>query len=521
MSKNVTLYDIVLSCPTDIDEEKNIIDNVINEFNTTIGESLEIRLNLKHWSTDSYAQSGGAAQDLLNKQFIDSADMIICIFGNRMGTPTKLYDSGTAEEMLKAINNDKQVFLYFSDTPVSPSDIDLEQRKQVTSFRTKVEEMEIALYKTYNSLDDFKAIITKDLNLFFLQLKTFSQEINKYSETSNLCLSGIDESNLNQHIILDNISKKLNKIISDKKDDLIILIDEIKNIVIVPIIEIDDPKIHSSSIIKPEMTFTSSKVTPYMYSKSSQSIITNFAQNNNLDLGKDFFSLGNLKTIENVLHVSIMGGSRYSLKGTDEEIHKQKLLEKLQTKVLKYLDWVNYSNEFENINLIKLALSNTGNIFQSDISVKLKFLKTNFIEFKDTNPPGKHIIKQVIDSELIDVFFGETNSVNINAYGGLTNKISNIRVQQPILPGYQYIPEYTDLVEEYFDSHESLHFYEKFEQGQYIIQKYHFKELKQHTNISFPTALLFRGKLNFLEIEYEIISKENPHKIESKITTKK
>ena len=68
--------------------------------------------------------------------------------------------------------------------------------------------MEIALYKTYNSLDDFKAIITKDLNLFFLQLKTFSQEINKYSETSNLCLSGIDESNLNQHIILDNISKK-------------------------------------------------------------------------------------------------------------------------------------------------------------------------------------------------------------------------------------------------------------------------------------------------------------------------
>lgn len=40
---------------------------MINGFNKTIDTNLGINLNLKHWSTDSYTQSGGTVQDLLNK----------------------------------------------------------------------------------------------------------------------------------------------------------------------------------------------------------------------------------------------------------------------------------------------------------------------------------------------------------------------------------------------------------------------------------------------------------------------
>ena len=115
MPRDTKTYDIVLSCPTDVEIEKAVIESVINDFNRTIGTNLDINLNLKHWSTDSYAQSGGSAQELLNKQFIYESDMIICIFWGRMGTPTEKYESGTAEELQEAIIAGKQVFLYFSN----------------------------------------------------------------------------------------------------------------------------------------------------------------------------------------------------------------------------------------------------------------------------------------------------------------------------------------------------------------------------------------------------------------------
>ncbi|EMF0211089.1 hypothetical protein NXK91_000157 [Enterococcus hirae] len=67
MPRDTNTYDIVLSCPTDVEAEKSVIESVINGFNKTIGTNLGINLNLKHWSTDSYTQSGGTVQDLLNK----------------------------------------------------------------------------------------------------------------------------------------------------------------------------------------------------------------------------------------------------------------------------------------------------------------------------------------------------------------------------------------------------------------------------------------------------------------------
>lgn len=134
MPRTTITYDIVLSCPTDVDTEKAVIENVINDFNRTIGTNLGINLNLKHWSIDSYAQSGGTAQELLNKQFINESDMIICIFWGRMGTPTENYESGTAEELQEAINAGKQVFIYFSNVPIPPKELDVDQFSRVQTF---------------------------------------------------------------------------------------------------------------------------------------------------------------------------------------------------------------------------------------------------------------------------------------------------------------------------------------------------------------------------------------------------
>ena len=66
-----------------------------------------------HWSSDSFPQAGKPAQQLLNAQIVDKADMAIAIFWTRFGTPTDGYGSGTEEEIARLIKSEKQVFLYF------------------------------------------------------------------------------------------------------------------------------------------------------------------------------------------------------------------------------------------------------------------------------------------------------------------------------------------------------------------------------------------------------------------------
>ena len=55
------------------------------------GELNNITLVIKHWSKDSYPQSGDKPQELLNKQFVNDCDAAISNFWTRFGTPTDKY----------------------------------------------------------------------------------------------------------------------------------------------------------------------------------------------------------------------------------------------------------------------------------------------------------------------------------------------------------------------------------------------------------------------------------------------
>lgn len=51
---------------------------------------------------------------------VDKFDAAAAIFQTRFGTPTDDYYSGSDEEIEKTITSGKNVFLYFSNVPVSP-----------------------------------------------------------------------------------------------------------------------------------------------------------------------------------------------------------------------------------------------------------------------------------------------------------------------------------------------------------------------------------------------------------------
>ena len=188
MPQNVTLYNLLISCPGDVKEEVNLIESAVDEFNEYYAATLGITIKTRHWSKSSYAQSGGKPQALLNEQFVDKCDAAVAIFWTKFGSPTDEYDSGTEEEIEHMLQSGKQVFMYFSDKPISPSQMSDEGYKKIQAFREKYKDR--GIYFTYSSNEEFKKLFFAHLSMFFLSEKKVKEATSE--RISDLKLVGID-----------------------------------------------------------------------------------------------------------------------------------------------------------------------------------------------------------------------------------------------------------------------------------------------------------------------------------------
>lgn len=187
MAQNVTLYNLLISCPGDIKEEVTLIESAVDEFNELYAETLGITIKTRHWSKSSYAQSGGKPQALLNEQFVNKCDAAVAIFWTRFGSPTDEYGSGTEEEIEIMLQSGKQVFMYFSDKPIPPSKINGDGYEKIQAFRDKYKDK--GIYFTYSSDEEFKKMFFAHLSMHFLTEKRVSETANEYR--SELKLLGI------------------------------------------------------------------------------------------------------------------------------------------------------------------------------------------------------------------------------------------------------------------------------------------------------------------------------------------
>lgn len=112
----ITAYDLLISCPGDVNQFIDIIRECVDNFNRVYGNINNMEIVTKHWSTDSYPQSGDKPQELLNKQFVRECDAAVAIFWTKFGTPTDKYGSGTEEEIEEMLSSNKQVFTSTDDS---------------------------------------------------------------------------------------------------------------------------------------------------------------------------------------------------------------------------------------------------------------------------------------------------------------------------------------------------------------------------------------------------------------------
>lgn len=58
MSETRNLVRIFIASPSDVQKERSIVDVVVNELNTTIGDTYDVRLEIKKWENNTYPAIG-------------------------------------------------------------------------------------------------------------------------------------------------------------------------------------------------------------------------------------------------------------------------------------------------------------------------------------------------------------------------------------------------------------------------------------------------------------------------------
>jgi len=490
MAKNITQYDLLISCPGDVKEEIIIIREVVAQFNEQFSDVLNLSVRTKHWSKNSYPQSGGKPQELLNQQFVKDCDAAVAIFWTRFGTPTDEYGFGTEEEIEIMLDAGKQVFMYFSDMPLAPSQAAAqhEDYQRVQAFRERYKDR--GIYYTYSSHDELKKQLLAHLSQHYLSLKPL-QEMEQ-QKTSKLFIKTITGARLGDK--LTPIRFEVTSYFSSDKglDEIEKLFDRIRKY-----------STHAKeNTIESATSLAAAMYKPVEITEEKQKWITTFAEKMGHELGGDFFSLGSLK--ENMFSGLIPGESRVC-QGTEEELGKYNDILELYRKTRAYAGWLPFEKMYGQLSCIRLAVINEGTAFDEDIEITLTFPSDMLILHTDLPIPQEYTLRQIgEDSSLYDVF-GIAGTALYYDYES-SKRPFQFQPSTPSVPPSIYpFGGGRDYEEEYIDDLDDIFEYKIFDDNGFKIVKLHVDYLKHNTAVAFPSVIFVSEKLS--DVPYTITSK--------------
>lgn len=503
MPKNITQYNLLISCPGDITNEIKIIEEVVEKFNQQFTNSLGLSILSRHWIKSSYPQSGGKPQDLLNEQFVKDCDAAVAIFWTRFGTPTDEYKSGSEEEIQIMLNSGKQVFLYFCEKPVKPG-YDPEQYKLVEELKEKYKNK--GIYWPYDSNESFKELFYAHLTQYFLTVKkidTINSEIKpKLVLKSISCDNNIVDKLVVQRYIVPNpmpYKERLKRI--KNKIDYINTIHFYK--------ETNDSLSEASLKWSPIATVSSMdllKGSLIKISEDIKKIITLFVEKYNFTLSNDFFDVGKLREDFTANMLSTLHGGGTVLKGTPSEKRKYEYIFAVKEEIEDYILWESIEKNYDNLNMTKLLIENSGNSFDEDIDIEISIPVSLLIP---------HYKMPVPEFTVLDSFDKKYNFSDLfsiqqtDKYFDYDSSVKNKRfTPMPIEPVFKNEEMWFE--KKYKSEINKLFSYEIFDRKDEAIVKLHVDYIKQHTSIAFPTPIFLDMEAKIDNIKYRIISKNNP-----------
>ena len=500
MPKNITQYDLLISCPGDVFDEVNIITEVVANFNQQFSNSLGIAIQPRHWSKSSYPQSGDKPQNLLNEQFVKDCDAAVAIFWTRFGTPTDEYKSGSEEEIEIMLDAGKQVFLYFCEKPVKPG-YDDKQYQLVQAFKEKYASK--GIYSVYDSNESFKELFNAHLTKHFLTVKTIdaiqSETKPKLSVKSISQDGGIVDSAIVQKYIVPNPMSDDKRMESIREK--IAIINKIHFKKEVPV----------ASRLAPNSAFltamTTLRGTAIKIDDITEKKIFEFAKVKNITLSSDFFDLGDLyDDISAMALSSLSGGGRSVLKGTEAEKQKYYTIQELEREIEDYVLWNEIENTFSNLFMIKLVVENAGNTYDEDIDIEVIFPLSMIITHDKLPKVDYFVFKSFSENYGFLDIFSISQTEKYADYDSSVEKRKG--ADSPFVPSF--VEEGNWLENNYQTNLNETFCYKIFKKENNCIVKLHMDYIKQHIIVAFPTPLFINNDQLTDKIAYRIISKNNP-----------
>lgn len=182
MSHEATQIQVFVSCPGDVEPEKQIVKKVCDRINNSYAKNgCNIHLLVRDWR-DITGKFGPRPQQIINET-INDYDIYIGILWMRFGTPTGAvnqetgndFQSGTEEEFHIAFDEWKKnsqslnIYVFFKDSKPPNTTTETEQLLKVQKFRDEL--MPLGWVNPFKDPEQFKDSIYDVLNEIALRWK--------------------------------------------------------------------------------------------------------------------------------------------------------------------------------------------------------------------------------------------------------------------------------------------------------------------------------------------------------------
>jgi hypothetical protein len=154
MGFQANVLKVMIASPGDVAAERTIATEELYRWNNANAVPRRLILQPVKWETHSSPQLGVAPQTILNERLLLDADIVVGIFGTRIGTATAEFISGSVEEIKRHVAAGKLAMLYFSRVPVDPNSIDQKQWAALQAFKEECKTG--GLYAEYASHEELR-----------------------------------------------------------------------------------------------------------------------------------------------------------------------------------------------------------------------------------------------------------------------------------------------------------------------------------------------------------------------------
>ena len=161
MPYSAEVYKVMIASPSDVATERQVIRDVVNEWNAIHSEDRAAVLMPVGWESHASPQMGIRPQEVINRQVLKDCDLLVAAFWTRIGSPTGEFSSGTVEEIEEHLAAGKPAMIYFSAQPVQPDSVDAEQFQALQTFKNSCRGR--GLIENYDSISEFREKISRNL----------------------------------------------------------------------------------------------------------------------------------------------------------------------------------------------------------------------------------------------------------------------------------------------------------------------------------------------------------------------